>query len=278
MTLSLISPAKINLFLRIVRRREDGYHELASLFQAISLFDTLHFRLSEKDSLTCSDPTLPTDQSNLIAKALASFRYHTNLHHPVSIHVEKRIPQQAGLGGGSSNAATTLWGMNQLLNQPISEAQLIQWGGEIGSDVPFFLSEGTAYCTGRGEILRSLLPLPKQRVVIVKPPQGLSTPLVFKNLILSELSARDPEVILDNFLKGDPIYFNDLELPSFRLLPFLAKLKIQLQEDGFSTVLMSGSGSSFFCLKDGKMINRDSYTSYSAEFINRSTGQWFCVE
>lgn len=278
MTLSLISPAKINLFLRIVRRREDGYHELASLFQAISLFDTLHFRLSEKDSLTCSDPTLPTDQSNLIAKALVSFRHHTNLHQPVAIHVEKRIPQQAGLGGGSSNAATTLWAMNQLLNNPASEAQLIQWGGEIGSDVAFFLSEGTAYCTGRGDVLQVLPPLPRQSVVIVKPPQGLSTPLVFKNLLLSELNARDPEIILNQFLKGDPIYFNDLEIPSFKLLPLLAELKIQLQRDGFSTVLMSGSGSSFFCLGDGKMIKRDTYTSYSAEFINRSPNQWFLPE
>ncbi len=113
-SLTLFSPAKINLFLRIMGKRPDGYHELASLFQAIGLGDTLTFTLTPQDSLTCSDPSLPCNDSNLIIKALHLFRRKTNLHIPVTIHLEKHIPTQAGLGGGSSNAATTLGALNTL--------------------------------------------------------------------------------------------------------------------------------------------------------------------
>src|SRR5262249_13981075 len=107
--LTLLSPAKINLFLRILGKRPDGYHELASLFQAIDLADTIHFSLSDADHLTCTDPAIPVDRSNLIWKSVNLFRRKTGLNFHLKIHLEKKIPHQAGLGGGSSNAATTLW-------------------------------------------------------------------------------------------------------------------------------------------------------------------------
>lgn len=156
--LTLISPAKVNLFLRVLGKRPDGYHELASLFQAIDLADTLHFTLSKHDHLTCTDPAIPLDNTNLIWKTVHLFRRKTNHQFPIHIHLEKNIPIQAGLGGGSSNAATTLWALNELLNTHIPSETLTAWAGEIGSDVPFFLSTGTAYCTGRGEIVKSLPP------------------------------------------------------------------------------------------------------------------------
>ena len=156
--LTLFSPAKINLYLHVIKKRTDGYHDISSLFQAIDLGDTLHFEWSnhEPDKLTCTDPNLTTDSSNLIMKAVLLFRQKTDWHHPVSIHLEKRIPIQSGLGGGSSNAATTLWALNEKAGRPASIEQLQTWSAEIGSDIPFFFSEGTAHCLGRGEEVKSI--------------------------------------------------------------------------------------------------------------------------
>jgi 4-diphosphocytidyl-2-C-methyl-D-erythritol kinase len=277
--LTLISPAKINLFLRILYRRPDSYHELASLFQAISLCDTLHFKLASVDALTCTDPLLPTDHSNLVIKAAQLFKRKTGITQGLSIHLEKNIPQQAGLGGGSSNAATTLWAFNELCGKLVSEEKLAEWAGEIGSDISFFLSQGTAYCTGRGEKITSLPELPKESLWIVKPPEGLSTPLVYGKLNASLLPQRNPEQALESFHSGRPDYFNDLEMPAFAVLPKLADLKRELMDAGFSTVLMSGSGSSFFCLGSGLPPKIPGIKCFKACFVNRQKGSWYfnCV-
>lgn len=268
------SPAKINLFLRILRRRPDGYHELASLFQAISLFDTLDFALAEHDNLTCSDRTLPTDSSNLVLKATNLFRRKTGLKFGLRVHLDKKIPHQAGLGGGSGNAATTLWALNQLHNRPATSEALLEWAGEIGSDVAFFLSSGTAYCTGRGEIVKSLPPLQAQSLWIVKPPQGTSTPAVYGKLNASQLPQRDPEQALNQFLAGSPCYFNDLEDVALAVTPELAVLKHNLISQGYPDVMLSGSGSSFFCAGK-KHPDVPGCQIYSAEFANRSIDGWY---
>lgn len=273
--LKLLSPAKVNLFLRILRKRDDGYHELASLFQTIDLCDTLELHLTDRDCLTCSDPDLPTDENNLVLKAVRLFRQHTNIKASIKIHLEKKIPQQAGLGGGSSNAATTLWAMNELFDRPVSQTDLKRLGAEIGSDVPFFLSCGTAYCTGRGEQLRELSPLPPMQMSIIKPREGLSTPLVYRNLDVASLPPRDPEMALAQFISGKPVFFNDLESAAFKVLPSLIDFKQNLLDAGFSTVLMSGSGSSFFCLGNG-VINNDMTTQhYKVRFTNRLINVWY---
>lgn len=152
----LFSPAKINLFFRVLKKRDDGYHEIASLYQAIDLGDTLNITLNECDELSCSDPSLQTDESNLVLKAAALFRKKTALALYIKVHLHKQIPIQAGLGGGSSNAATTLWALNKLANCPASFQDLALWSCELGSDVAFFFSKGAAYCTGRGELFSSL--------------------------------------------------------------------------------------------------------------------------
>lgn len=277
--LRLKSPAKVNLFLRIVKRRSDGYHELASLFQAIDLFDTLDFSMDDVDTFTCSDPTLPNDDSNLVLKALRLFKTKTGIRKNFKIHLEKLIPQQAGLGGGSGNAATTLWALNRLCGDPATESQLMQWGSEIGSDISFFLSTGTAYCTGRGEIIESLAPLDSTLLSIIKPPIGLSTPQVYSKVDVAALFPRDPKTVLQNFLKADPDYFNDLEPAAFNVLPELKKFKESLLKDGgFSTVLLCGSGSSFFCLGNGNpnaVAGYPNFKNYSAHFVNRSPGSWY---
>lgn len=271
----LRSPAKINLFLRILRKRSDGYHELASLFQAIDLCDTLQFELASQDLLTCTDPTLPTDGSNLVLKALELFRRKTGRRFGLHVHLEKKIPHQAGLGGGSSNAATTLWALNQLLGTPVGTQTLIQWAGEIGSDVAFFLSNGTAYCTGRGEKIESMPPLPQQQLWIVKPPEGTSTPLVYGKLDATQLPQRDPEHILHQFYVGAPDYFNDLEAAACSVTPVLAPVKQGLLAQGYSTVMLCGSGSSFFCMGAKAIPCAENCCCFEAHYLNRSLESWY---
>jgi 4-diphosphocytidyl-2-C-methyl-D-erythritol kinase len=273
--LSLKSPAKINLFLRIVGRRPDGYHDLASLFQAIDLYDTIHFAEAEQDILTCSNPSLPVDKSNLISKAVHLFRRKTGIVKPLSIHLEKRIPMEGGLGGGSSNAATTLWALNHLCGKPASDAELALWAVEIGSDISFFLSSGTAYCTGRGEILQSVPDLASQPILIVKPAQGLSTKQVFGKLNLSQLNSQDPKAALASFSSEKPIYFNDLETPAFELMPELAQFKQKLIHSGYSIVLMTGTGSSLFCLGEGRDPHLPDCQIFRTSFINRLPCSWY---
>lgn len=274
--ITLISPAKINLFLQILHPRPDGYHELASLFQTISLHDTIEYSLSTQDSLTCTDPEIPVDASNLIFKAVNLFRLKTNLKFNISIHLEKRIPQKAGLGGGSSNAATTLFALNELFNHPLSIQELKSLGSEIGSDVAFFFSEGTAYCTGRGEIVENLKPLPETNLWIVKPNEGLSTPLIFKNFQMSDAHKKNPQDVLNSFLNGNPDYFNDLEPAAFRALPALKTFKNDLKNRGFKTVLMSGSGSAFFCINCTETIDYNAFTFIrEAHFLTREKNKWY---
>lgn len=237
--MQLKSPAKINLFLRVMGKRADGYHELASLFQAVDLFDTLTFTLTDEDKFTCTDPSLSLDSSNLVIKARELFRQVTGLSSPVRIHLEKNIPMQAGLGGGSSNAATVLWGLNALHDLPFTNAQLQSLSAQLGSDVPFFFSSGTAYCTGRGEHVRDLPPLTLPTLSLIKTPYALPTPAVYGALNMAECSSSNPEELLASFYAGASRYINDLELPAFRLCRELAQLK----EKQKGTCFMTGSGS-----------------------------------
>eukprot|EP00466_Bigelowiella_natans_P002035 jgi/Bigna1/55737/estExt_Genewise1Plus.C_680068 len=221
------SPSKINLFLRIIGKRPDGFHDLGSLFQAISLGDDLKIsKLAENvpDEFSCNMPGVPTDDSNLVIRAANLFRERTGVKHGLRICLNKTVPAQGGLGGGSANAATTLWALNKLFDYPVTQADLIDWSGELGSDITFFLSSGTAFCTGRGEILESVPRLPQRSVYVIKPEKGLSTPSVFKSLNYDELSQHDPREILRNFYRdhdidGQEKYINDLQPPAFPLMP-----------------------------------------------------------
>eukprot|EP00440_Ansanella_granifera_P018078 gb/GFBE01019636.1/.p1 GENE.gb/GFBE01019636.1/~~gb/GFBE01019636.1/.p1 ORF type:complete len:413 (+),score=82.16 gb/GFBE01019636.1/:1-1239(+) len=258
----LFSPAKVNLFLRIIRRREDGYHDLASLFHTVAFGDTLELKVlpdsAEKDELRCNLPGVPVDESNLVIRALKLFREKSGVQRFFDVNLEKTIPAQAGMGGGSSNAATAFFGANLLCGSPATPEELLQWGDDpvIGSDATFFLSEGTAYCTGRGEIVTPVgaLPIPPGKsVYLVKPKYGLSTPSVFKALDLSALSTVDPEELLNTFKEkgtSHSSWVNDLEKPAFIVSPELGELKKFLSgaDLGFEAVLMSGSGSTIYCI------------------------------
>jgi 4-diphosphocytidyl-2-C-methyl-D-erythritol kinase len=272
--LGLFSPSKLNLFFRVLRKRDDGYHEIASLFQAISLGDFLHVGLSEEDDFTCSDESL-SSSSNLVIKARELFRDKTGMRHPFKIHLTKRVPIQAGLGGGSGNAASALWAFNQLLGKPAEIKELIKWSMELGSDVPFFFSNGTAFCRGRGEILENVPPLEASLVWIAKPKMGLSTKLVYESHQADASSNVDPYSVLQAFRNGRPDYFNDLERSAFRLLPALSNIKNNLLEAGFETVVMTGSGTAFFCLGEAQPPSLKNIEFFKVHFIRRREGCWY---
>lgn len=296
-SLTLFSPCKINLFLRIIRKRNDGFHELASLFQAVGFGDTLHLSLAQgnndADGFSCNMQGVPTDSTNLVLRALDLMRRKTGREGVFfNADLVKRVPAQAGLGGGSANAATAMWGANELLGRPATLDQLIGWSGELGSDITFFLSRGTAYCTGRGEVMTAINPpLPSGvKLFICKPDLGLSTPKVFKALDYDQLSSEDPQALCDTFLKDgvvatdDKYYVNDLEQPAFDCLPELCQLKKELLGvEGFDHVMMSGSGTSIFCIGEPADSNafmkefdsREGVSVFSAAFINREEGCWF---
>jgi len=278
--LRVFSPAKINLFLKISGKRMDGYHELSSLLQTINLGDTIDFEPSSQDQqdiLTCSDPLLALDGTNLVIKAAQLFRRKTGVKLGLKIHLNKKIPVQAGLGGGSGNAATTLWAFNQIAGNIASEKELQNWSGEIGSDIPFFFSQGTAHCSGRGELVQSLPDMSEEPCLIVKPQIGVSTPEAYKKLGLSSQThlPSNPNFDLSSFFSHRRRFFNDLEKPVFEKSPQLKNLKEVLLECGFKTVLMAGSGSAFFCLGNGVMPLLTNVFIFSSRFLNRKSLKWY---
>ncbi|MBX3718848.1 MAG: 4-(cytidine 5'-diphospho)-2-C-methyl-D-erythritol kinase [Parachlamydiales bacterium] len=274
-SITLFSPAKLNLFFRVLYKREDGFHEIASLYQAISLGDTLTVSLAEDDLLTCTDPNVPCDSSNLIFKALDAYRRQTGNVFKVHIHLDKKVPMQAGLGGGSGNAATAMWAFNALSSRPVPEEVLSEWVGAFSSDAPFFFSQGAAYCRGRGEKIENIGKMPDTKLWIAKPQEGLSTPLVYRHCRPSEFPQRDPDQFLTELVSGNPCYFNDLEVPAFSLMPSLARLKDQLLEQGFSHATMTGSGTAFFCLGPKPSSQIPGIDFYPASFVSRSNGNWY---
>ncbi len=245
--ISLFSPAKLNLFFQVIGKRDDSFHEIASLYQTINLGDFMTFQKSSKDSLTISNPLIPTDERNLIIKARDLFREETGHNFPIFIDVNKQIPIEAGLGGGSSNAASTLWALNNLSGAPLTLSQLALLGAQIGSDVPFFFSSGTAYCTSRGEIFENVTLPYTFEAYLYKPDFGLSTPAVYNNLNYERCNLHDPKTTLTSFLTGAPNYFNDLEHSALQLEPKLREVKEELTSY-FEKVILTGSGTSYFCL------------------------------
>jgi len=293
----VFSPSKINLFLRIMRRREDGFHDLASLFHVIDLGDDMAFELlpetASKDVLVCSDPSIPSDERNLVIKALNLYRRKTGSSRHLRVNLCKIVPHGAGLGGGSGNAATTLWAVNQLVGGPATDLELLQWSGEIGSDISVFFSLGAAYCTGRGEVVEDVAsPLPLTTpLLLVKPPVGLSTPMIFKSLDLGRRSTADPRALLNSMTQAgaqgqalsQELCVNDLEQPAFDNLPELAQLKARLQGEGkgLSAVFMTGSGSTIVGVGSdvppaflAEAQHQDLFVS-PARLITREPGTWY---
>ncbi|CAN0905101.1 4-diphosphocytidyl-2-C-methyl-D-erythritol kinase, chloroplastic/chromoplastic (Fragment) [Linum grandiflorum] len=291
--LTLFSPCKINVFLRITSKREDGFHDLASLFHVISLGDIIKFSLSpsnKTDRLSTNVAGVPLDERNLIIKALNLYRKKTGTDKYFWIHLDKKVPTGAGLGGGSSNAATALWAANQFSGGLASEKELQEWSGEIGSDIPFFFSHGAAYCTGRGEVVEDIpSPIPLDiPMVLVKPQEACPTGEVYKHLRVDQTSQVDPLTLLEKISKNgitQDVCINDLEPPAFEVLPSLKRLKQRIAAAGrgqYDAVFMSGSGSTIvgvgspdppqFVYDDEDY--KDVFLS-EANFVTREPNEWY---
>jgi 4-diphosphocytidyl-2-C-methyl-D-erythritol kinase len=247
--MQLFAPAKINLSFKILRRRKDGFHEIETLMAPISLCDELMIEPNETDTgiaFSSDDPSLPSGDENLVVRAARRFFAEIGQEPRARIALRKKIPHGAGLGGGSSDAASTLRGLNALHGAPLSPARLTSLGAEIGSDVPFFLAGGPARCRGRGEIVEPVAPLPQLSLLLLKPEFGIPTPWAYRQWCESrELPEVDsaPQVI------GDLKLENDLERPVFEKHIFLAQMKGWLRDQPeVAAALLSGSGSTMFAV------------------------------
>jgi len=245
-TFTFDAPAKLNLSLRVLGKREDGFHDLDTLMVRLpGLADQLTFEPGEF-AFTCSDSSVPADGSNLVVKAVRAWESASGITVGYRIHLEKHVPHGAGLGGGSSDAATTLMALESLHGEPVGHDRLLQIAASLGSDIPFFLMPGAVRCTGRGEILEAAPSPPALPVLLLKPGFGVATPDAYKRwkdaAALPGISY-DPQV----FPWGELV--NDLEKPVFQKHLFLAEVKQWLLErPEVAGALMSGSGSTMFAL------------------------------
>ena len=248
----LPAPAKINLHLEILGRRPDGFHALETVFQTLELADDLEIGVEPGEGvrLTCSDPTIPADASNLAWKAAAAVQARRPELGRVAIALDKRIPHGAGLGGGSSDAASVLLALNRLLERPLAGPELAAIAVGLGSDVPFFLLGGTAHATGRGEELTALPALPRTPVTVLMPAAMLPTPTVFRALTDAERGPRAPRgAAWAAAASPAELLHNRLTGPAARLCPEVAELLAWLASHGVPH-LLSGSGAACFALAD----------------------------
>lgn len=249
--LTVYAPAKINLALKIIRRRADGYHDIQSILQKVSLYDTLSFKLSSHQGITVTtdDPSIPTDSSNLAYRAADLLLKQQKITPGISIHIKKRIPAGAGLGGGSSNAAATLSGLNKLLRCNLTEPDLLRLGVEIGADVPFFIyDKHAALAEGIGEQLSPVKIHVPLWFIIVFPGFSISTKWVYENYRVLTNKRKNIK-ILSSFKQLKAVLHilsNDLENVVTQQYPEIQKIKRTLIQAGACGSLMSGSGSSVF--------------------------------
>lgn len=250
--MEFLAPAKINLSLRVLRRREDGFHEIESLMCPVSLFDTLNIERRDggEFEFVCDDPSLPTSDDNLVVRAAKLFCGSCGLEPRLRIELTKRIPHGAGLGGGSSDAATTLIGLDQLFDTKLGIEALAAMAAELGSDVPFFIYQGAALIRGRGEQVEPVAFPHALPLLLIKPPFGVPTPWAYKRW---SGSREIPGVCYaaQHFAWGELV--NDLERPVFSKYIFLAELKTWLlQQAEVAGALMSGSGSTMLSILQRK--------------------------
>ena len=244
-----IAPAKINLFLRVIRKRADGYHDIFSLMQKISLHDELIFSpLPDGILLHCPETDLPTNKNNLIVRAAQAVFDYCDYQSGIEITLHKKIPMTAGLGGGSSDAATTIMALNKICSLGLKKRELLKIGAKIGADVPFFIFGNKALAAGVGDRLKHLRNLPKLDILLIKPPFDLSTKMIYENLNLRLTRGKNNYSIPRFLVMGDIIQelHNDLESVSLAIHPELADLKKMLLRYGALGALMSGSGPTVF--------------------------------
>ncbi len=257
-SIKLKAHAKINLGLDVVRKREDGYHEVRMIMQTIGLYDKLTITRTNNTSIVMNTNLhyLPTDESNLVYKAVSLIRSEFQIEQGVYVNLEKKIPVAAGMAGGSSDAATALYGMNRLFSLNLTKADLMKLGLKLGADVPYCIMRGTALSEGIGEVLTPLPPFPECNVLIVKPGISVSTKYVYENLKLDE-NTKHPDIdsIIHSIRKKDlygavNLFSNVLEIVTEKEYPVIRDIKTKMLELGAVGSLMSGSGPTVFGLFD----------------------------
>jgi len=285
-TITEMAPAKVNLCLRILGKRPDGYHRIETLFEKIDIYDRIELRFREEGMITviCRDPDVPEGRENLCYKAAALLKKTCGVANGADITIEKRIPVAAGLGGGSSDAASVLKGLNRLWKLGLSVRKLAALAADIGSDVPVFIYE-ESYCigTGRGEIIKPLKGGPKLWHVVVKPPIGCDTGSVYRAyakmgcLTLTRKGRADtilsPTVLISNMGQAEKLLYNDLEKIALKK-PVINNIKKTLFDLGADGALVSGSGSSVFGLFGTRKAARDA----GKELFRRlPAGRGWCI-
>ncbi|MFC2470693.1 MAG: 4-(cytidine 5'-diphospho)-2-C-methyl-D-erythritol kinase [Lachnoanaerobaculum gingivalis] len=279
--------AKINLCLDVLRRKENGYHEVEMVMTNVDIFDVLEIKeLEEKKILLKSYNTdLAMDETNLIYKAIALLQKETGKTFGVEVLLEKNIPMEAGMAGGSADAAATLKAINELFALGVSDERLLELGASLGADIPFCIMGGTVLASGIGEKLRRLSPLPKMKLLIVKPKAGLSTKKVYESLDIDGLNKagfihkdvgemvsviESDEADKTKIEKIAVRLNNILEVPSIRLLPLIADIKQKMLDNNCLGALMSGSGTAIFgiyendedMIKTKEILEKDDRINY----------------
>ena len=253
--ISLKAPAKVNLFLEILGKRDDGFHEIETIMQEIDLADSLQFEETQEGvTLECNNKNIPANQDNLVCKAANLILEECGIKKGVLINLEKNIPVGAGLGGGSSDAATTLKALNSLWKVGLNNEELMEFAAKLGSDIPFFINGKTALCRGRGELITPVEVRSRMDYIILFPRVHISTETIYKNLKIDLTKKRkDVSFFLDALKYSEvasisKLLFNRLEEIIFATYPDLLQVKSTLESFDFCGLSISGSGSAFFGL------------------------------
>jgi 4-diphosphocytidyl-2-C-methyl-D-erythritol kinase len=250
-TLTLFAPAKINYLLDVIGKRPDGYHELRMIMQRVNLCDKISLSLTDTPGITvtCTSKNTPDGPKNIAWKAARALLDFAQSDSGVTIGIEKKIPVAAGLGGGSSDAATVLLGLNELINLGLTDTQLMEIGCSLGADVPFFIFKETALAEGIGEKLTPLSKMPNCFILLINPGVRVSTAWVYRSL---QLTRKDSLHKLPEFFESVDqivsIMSNDLESVTIPAFPIIATIKTRLIELGAVGSMMSGSGPTVFAV------------------------------
>jgi 4-diphosphocytidyl-2-C-methyl-D-erythritol kinase len=272
--ITLPSFAKINWSLRILGKRPDGYHEILTVLQTVSLCDELSFKLCEDNEVvaSCDDPAVPTDETNLVVKAARALGKRLQSSNGAEIKLTKRIPAQGGLGGASSNAAVTLLALNALWRGNLEAGDLKLIARRLGADVPFFLMGGRSIGIGTGTIVKAVHDQPKQHLIVITPNAKVSTASAYGSLNAGSLTTSDSASILSSsladVLSADSRQWplsNDFERVIFEIEPEIERAKAALLEAGARGALLAGSGSSVFGVFDSKEARNRALDNLNSE-------------
>lgn len=254
--------AKVNLCLDVIKKRDDGYHELDMIMVPIDLFDTVNIEISDKMQIKTNKGFLPLDKRNTVIKAIEVLRKEYGFRENFKIELVKNTPTQGGLGGGSSNAATTMRMIDELLDLKMSEEKMISLGEQVGADVPFCVYGRPAAVQGFGDKLKPIENNLDFYLFIVKPKWGVSTPQAFKKIDFNNLYHPNCKAVIEGLENNDYRLFKDsignsLEAGAFKLVKEIKVLKKELLDFGFDQAVMSGSGSTVFAItKDESLIDK----------------------